>query len=182
MRHFLANIATYTIAIFLISAAALFGWGRSAQLVISDEPTVLQRFAPAPGHPFEWTALGEKGYRRNCQSCHGPEGRGWDQYPKLDHTASLFLAAGGREYLIDVHLYGLTSARWGAPMPPMAHLHDLELTAVLNHVLTHFGNDQRLDDRTVLYEPEEIGPRRGQELSPWGVEKRRQEIVLPGRQ
>jgi hypothetical protein len=41
MRHFLAWIATYTIAGLLIGGAALFAWMRSAQLVISDEGTVV---------------------------------------------------------------------------------------------------------------------------------------------
>lgn len=182
MRHLLANIATYTIAVFLFGAAALFGWGRSAQLVVSDEPTVLQRFAPAPGHEFDWTELGESSYRRNCQNCHGPEGRGWDQYPGLNHAAALLQAPGGREHLIDVHLYGLTSRRWGAPMPSMGHLHDLELAAVLNHVMTHFGNEEILGESTQLFTPKEMAARRGQRLSPRGVEARRPELLAPRRQ
>jgi mono/diheme cytochrome c family protein len=177
MRHFLANIAIYLIALFLFSAAALFGWVRSAQLVVTHEPVILAQFAPRPAYDFEWSELGERAYRRNCENCHGPEGRGWDEYPGLSHTAMLFLAGGGRDYVVDLHLYGLTSRRWGAPMPPMGHLHDIELAAVINHVLTHFGNEQVLDDNAALYEPRDIGQRRGLDLSPRAVEARRPEVV-----
>jgi mono/diheme cytochrome c family protein len=177
MRHILANIAIYVIAIFLLSAAALFGWMRSAQLVVTSEETVLAQFAPAPAYSFEWSELGASAYRRNCENCHGADGQGWDQYPGLGHTVQLFLAPGGRDLLVDVHLYGLTSARWGAPMPPMGHMQDVELAAVINHVLTRFGTEQLLDESTTLYVPNDVGQRRGQELSPREVEARRARVA-----
>jgi mono/diheme cytochrome c family protein len=180
MRHFLANIAIYLIVIFLFSAAALFGWTRSAQLVVTDEQTVLARFSPAPGHEFEWEDLGERAYVRNCENCHGPAGRGWDQYPGLGHAARLFQAPGGRDYVVNLHLYGLTSERWGAPMPPMGHMHDIELAAVINHVLTNFGNEQVLDETVALYRPQDIEQRRGQELIPRKVEAQRVEVLGAG--
>lgn len=173
MRHFLAHIATYLIILFLLGAAALFGWGRSAQVVLTDEATVLARFAPGPGHAFEWRELGERSYFRNCSNCHGADGRGWDEYPGLGHVARLFLAPGGRDYLVDLHLHGLTSRRWGAPMPPMGHLHDTEMAAVLNHVLTHFGNERLIPETAVLYVPADIAARRGRQLSPWTIEESR---------
>ncbi len=172
MRHFLANIAIYLIAIFLLSAAALFGWTRSGQLVVTSEEAVLAQFAPAPAYLFEWTQLGKNAYQRNCQNCHGANGQGWDEYPGLGNTVQLFLAPNGRDLLVDIHLYGLTSQRWGAPMPPMGHMHDVQLAAVINYVLTSFGQSA-LDDRAELYVPQEIGARRGRELSPRDVEERR---------
>ncbi len=177
MRHFLANIAIYLIALFLLGAAALFGWVRSAQLVVSSEETVLAQFVPAPGYSFEWSKLGTSTYRRNCQNCHGADGHGWDQYPGLKHTVQLFLAPDGRDLLVDVLLYGLTSSRWGAPMPPMGHLHDVELAAVLNHVLTAFGRGLP-DQRVALYTPQDIRKRRGLGLSPREVEVRREKVVI----
>ncbi len=177
MRHFLANITIYLIVLFLFGAAALFGWARSAQWVVTTEPNILAQFAPVPTPDFLWPGLGESAYRRNCENCHGPEGRGWDQYPGLDQAAMLFLTPDGRDYLIDVHLYGLTSGRWGAPMPPMGHLHDIELAAVINHLLTHFGNELILDEEAELYQPQDIRQRRGQELSPAEVDVRRAKVV-----
>lgn len=176
MRHLLAGIAIYLIALFLLGAAALFGWVRSAQLVVTSEETVLAQFVPVPAYSFEWPELGASTYRRNCENCHGAAGQGWDQYPGLRHTVQLLLAPGGRELLKDVHLYGLTSSRWGAPMPPMGHLHDVELAAVLNHVLTHFGQGL-LNQQVALYAPQEIRERRGLGLSPRDVEARRQKVV-----
>jgi mono/diheme cytochrome c family protein len=176
MRHFLANIAIYLIAIFLLGAAAIFGWGRSAQLIVTSEEAVLAQFSPTRAYVFEWAQLGEYAYLRNCQNCHGADGQGWDEYPGLDSTVQLFLAPEGRDLLADIHLYGLTSERWGAPMPPMGHLHDVQLAAVINYMLTSFGQRALLDD-TDLFTPQEIGARRGQELAPREVEERRAKVA-----
>lgn len=173
MRHILANIAIYVLAGLLLGGAALFGWVRAAQLVLSDERALLARFEPAPEHDFEWEDLGASSYARNCASCHGREGDGWDQYPPLGGAWSLFLSPDGREYLVDVHLYGLTSERWRAPMPPMGHLQDVELAAVLNHLLTNFGNEEQLPEGIDLYFPADVEVRRGLALDPREVNDRR---------
>jgi mono/diheme cytochrome c family protein len=177
MRHFLANVVTYTIAFLLIAGAGLFAWMRSAQVVISNERTVLARHEPEPVRAFDWRALGERSYVSNCLSCHRRNGQGWDQYPGLGHTPRLFGAPGGREYVIDLHLYGLTSPRWRAPMPPMGHIQDVELAAVMNHVLTHFGDRRAPVPETSLYTPADVAARRGLELSPAEVNRRRPDIA-----
>ena len=177
MRHFIANIATYTIALFLLTAAALFGWMRSAQLVVTDEETRLAPYAPGP-EEFEWAELGEWSYFRNCANCHGADGRGWDQYPGLYYTGLLLTVPGGREYLVDLHLYGLTSDRWGAPMPPMGHMHDIEVAAVINYVLTRFA--QKVDiAESELFTPQDIAERRLRDLSPRQVNAYRPELPFP---
>lgn len=173
MRHLLAAIVTYALAGLLVGGAALFAWARTAQVVISDEQTVVARFEPAPAHAFAWRALGAASYERNCANCHGERGRGWDQYPSIRHAAALALPPGGREYLVDLHLYGLASGRGrGVPMPPMGHMPNVELAAVINHVLT------TLSDAPVggppgagvpLFTPAEVAARRGQRLSPGDV-------------
>lgn len=177
MRHFLGNIALYVIALFLFCAAALFGWVRSAQIVIADESAILEQYGPAPEKQFDWAELGKEGYLRNCANCHGTEGKGWDQYPGLGGTAFYFQPPGGREYFIDLHLYGLTSKRWGAPMPPMGHIQDIELAAIINYVLTHFGNDQILSPDTKFVSPEDIAERRGRSLSPSEVNALRPDLT-----
>lgn len=179
MRHFLVNLATYTIAALIALGAALFAWVRSAQLVVSEEATVLARHAPAEAHGFEWQALGAGSYVRNCAACHGRDGGGWDQYPGVGHTARLFAAPGGRDYVVDLHLYGLASPRWRVPMPPMGHMNDVELAAVLNHVLTHYGNERALAPDAQLYLPADIAARRGQPLRPREVDRFRPEPVPP---
>jgi mono/diheme cytochrome c family protein len=172
MRHFLGNLATYAIAIFLLAGAAVFATVRSAQVVITDETAVLARYQPEPGAQFRWEELGGGSYKRNCMNCHAADGAGWDQYPGLSRSAALYVADGGGEYMIDLHLYGLTSERWRAPMPPMSHLQDVEMAAVINYVITRFG-DGRLLSEADLLRPEDIAARRGADLSPSDVNRRR---------
>jgi mono/diheme cytochrome c family protein len=173
MRHLLANVATYAIAAFLLVGAGVFAWARSAQVVFTVEPVVVARWEVPPGAPFAWEGLGESTYVRNCANCHGRAGGGWDQYPGLERTAALLAAAGGREHVIDLHLYGLASARWRVPMPPMGHLEDVEVAAVVNHVLTRFAREGTLPEGAALLRPEEVAARRGLRLSPRDVERRR---------
>lgn len=164
MRHFLANILTYAIALLLFLGAAGFAWVRSAQFLLTDEASVLAQYQPEPDEEFRWRPLGRSGYERNCSNCHGADGQGWDQYPPL-HTAAAWLELpGGRDYLIDLHLYGLSSPRWGAPMPPMGHIHDVELAAVINYTVQAFAPEP-VDPRLLL-QPGDIAERRGLALSP----------------
>jgi cytochrome c5 len=176
MRHQLGSLATYVIAIMLMIGATVFAWTRSAQIAISTETAVVEQFRPASAHEFEWVELGRQSYVRNCQHCHLPGGEGWDQYPGVTHAARLFNAPGGREYLLDVHIYGLTSNRWRAPMPPMGHIPDVELAAVINHILTNFGNEQYLSPEAQLYLPRDVAARRGLALTPQQVNQRRPAI------
>jgi mono/diheme cytochrome c family protein len=171
MRHVLANLATYFIAIFLLIGAGIFAWLRSEQVTFTSEAAVLAQYEPGdPG--FRWAELGHSSYRRNCMNCHGSEGAGWDQYPGLDRSAALFSAPAGREYMIDLHLYGLASRRWRAPMPPMGHLQDVEVAAVINYVVMQFGDPATLGDSRLLL-PSDVTRRRGQRSTPAAVDRRR---------
>lgn len=163
----------YAIATLLIVGSALFAWVRSVQLVITHQSQVLAAYDQTGPRGFYWEELGARSYRANCASCHRADGVGWDQYPGVGHTARLFNAPGGRDYVIDLHLYGLDSPRWRVPMPPMGHLSDIEMAAVLNHVLTSFGNDAERSPDLPLYMPADIAPRRGQNLRPADVNARR---------
>lgn len=169
MRHFLANIVTYAVAAALFAGAAAFAWMRTAQLALTNERTVISRFDPVPAGEFRWHELGEVSYERNCANCHGGDGRGWDQYPPLQPAARLAAQPGGREYMLDLHIYGLTSDRWRAPMPPMGHILDTELAAVVNWMLTEFGGA----GQDLLYVPADVAERRGLDLSPRDVNRRR---------
>jgi mono/diheme cytochrome c family protein len=147
MRHLLANIITYTIAALLFIGAAAFAWMRSEQLTLTTEPVVLARYVPAAADTggldaaaaaFRWQELGARGYQRNCRACHGADGQGWDQYPPVAQAVASLADAGGREHLIDVMLHGLDTDRWGAPMPRMRHMQDVEIAAVLNYIAVAF--------------------------------------------
>ena len=173
MRHLVANVALYVIAAFLVVGATLFAWMRSSQLVLTDEPTMLAHHAPAEAREFEWRELGRRTYEANCANCHGDAGEGWDQYPPLAGTGALLAAPGGRDYLVDLHLHGLASPRWRAPMPAMDHLPDVALAAVLNHMLTELADAPRAAPAARLYLPADVEARRGRRLTPQAVNARR---------
>lgn len=164
MRHIAANLAVYLIALLLAGGAAAFGFTRSRQLVVVSERTLLALHDPATARGFEWAELGATGYERNCSACHLADGSGWDQYPALHVAAPLASAPDGREHLIDLHLRGLATARWRAPMPRMNHLTDVELAAILNHVVSRFGGAAGRGARPFV--PQEIAARRGGGDSP----------------
>ena len=75
--------------------------------------------------------------------------------------------------MVNVHLYGLASRRWRAPMPPMGHISDVEMAAVINHVLTRFGSEGALGPDTPLLDPEDVAAQRGLRLSPEAVNRQR---------
>jgi mono/diheme cytochrome c family protein len=172
MRHFFANVVIYTIVAVLLTGAALFAWMRSSQLVLTSEAIVVSRFEPADAHEFEWRELGRRSYVANCMNCHGGDGMGWDQYPPLAATFGMAAVPGGREHLIDLTLYGLTSDRWGAPMPSMGHMTDVEIAAVLNHVVSASARVANVAPPELLA-PAHVAERRGRKLRPADVERER---------
>ncbi|HSJ26137.1 MAG TPA: cytochrome c [Longimicrobiales bacterium] len=176
MRHILANIMTYAVAVLLFSGAAAFAWMRSAQLTIAGEESIIARYQPAEALTFEWHDLGRASYQRNCMNCHRSDGSGWDQYPPVTNAAEFLASPQGRDYLIDLHVYGLTSSRWRAPMPPMGHILDVELAAVINWIATEFGAAADSD----LLVPADVAARRGLGLSPAAVETRRPPVGPTG--
>lgn len=176
MRHFLANIVTYTIAALLFVGAAAFAWMRSSQLVLTTEDRVLAQHEPVTAPGFRWEPLGRSSYERNCSNCHRSDGQGWDQYPPVHAAGPLLGLPGGREFLLDLHLYGLTSERWGAPMPRMSHLGDVELAAVINFIATEYGSAT-----APLLLPADVAARRGQRLRPAEVAARRPAASQPPR-
>jgi len=176
MRHLLSHIAIIALTAFLLVIAFGFACMRASQVALTTEPILRNAQAGVvKGTPgvFEWKKLGAMAYVRNCQNCHGSGGKGWDQYPGLGHSSHLAQASGGRDYLVDVHLYGIVSDRWRAPMPPLGTMPDAELAAVLNYLLTNFGNEEHLDESFELYQPGDIANRRGRNLRPADVEEQR---------
>jgi cytochrome c553 len=172
MRHFLGNVVIYTIVAILLGGAAAFAWMRSSQLALTTESVVVAGFEPSEAHQFEWRALGRRSYVANCINCHGGDGEGWDQYPPITSAYAIATTPEGRDYLVDLTVYGLTSERWGAPMPPMGHMSDVEIAAVINHIIATSARVARASPPELLT-PAEIAARRGQRLSAADVERRR---------
>ena len=144
-----------------------FAWLRSEQWVIArcieTEPIIEQTIVTAAD--FDWQDFGEQVYAANCQNCHMPDGSGRGMYPSIENMSVHLHADGGRDYLIDLVLYGLHTGQHDAPMPPMPNLSDRQIAAVNNHMLTRFARDVETPDPIRLLIPDDIRRRRGQKLS-----------------
>lgn len=118
----------------------------------------------------------------NCQGCHGPQGEGNPPlFPPLrGHVAKLLGAEGGRNYLLQVVLYGLQGEiqvegqAYNQVMPGFAWLPDEDVALVLNHLLT-FDAPEGLRP----YTPEEVKAARAKPLTPEEVHALRQGLRLP---
>lgn len=112
-------------------------------------------------------------FNATCASCHQADGQGiLGTFPPLaGHVPVLYEAEGGRNYLINVLLYGLqgeisvSGEVYNGVMPAWSHLQDAEIAAILNYILTAWNNESLLEDFTA-YSPEDIASQRGAELSP----------------
>ncbi len=126
---------------------------------------------------FDWEELGATTYNANCLACHQAEGQGIPAaFPPLaGHIPDLYNAEGGREYIINVVLYGLMGAIEidgqgynGVMTPWAAILSDEQIAATLNHELMSWGNDALVVDfRPIM--PEEVAVLRDAGLAPTDV-------------
>lgn len=175
MRHVLANLTTYALAVGLALGAALFAWARSEQLVIATEADVepAETVPPASVTAFAWRDFGEGVYLANCQNCHTVDGSGRGMYPPVQNLTAHLGAEGGRGYLLDAVLYGLYTGEYGAPMPPMPELSDAEVAAVTNYVLVQFAVAGTAPDTSRLVLPADVAERRGRALSERDVARTR---------
>jgi mono/diheme cytochrome c family protein/heme/copper-type cytochrome/quinol oxidase subunit 4 len=130
--------------------------------------------------------LGSQTYGSFCVGCHQPTGSGIPGVfpPLAKHAANLYQAAGGiggRQYLIDVMLYGLQGpieidgATYNGLMPAWANLSDAQVAAVINHTVVGF-------DATMVPEgfdairAEEVAAARNQGLTGAQVHAKRAEL------
>lgn len=99
-----------------------------------------------------WQARGEQIYASQCVACHQADGSGRrGVFPPLaGHAPDLVNAEGGREYLINVLLYGVAgglvvdSVDYSGQMPAFGRLTDDDIAAVVNHTLHAWGNADEL--------------------------------------
>jgi mono/diheme cytochrome c family protein len=104
---------------------------------VSDVVTDIQPIAEAsqPEAPAGGPADGAAIYAEKCASCHGPNGEGQgDIFPALAGNANL----ADVDMVIDTVLHG----RQGTAMVPWGdQLSDEQIAAVINHILSAWGND-----------------------------------------
>ena len=130
------------------------------------------------------TTLGANTYA-TCVGCHQANGAGIPGVfpPLAGHAADLFLADGGRAYLVNVMLYGLQGeivvdgSTYNGVMPAFPQLGDDAIAAVLNHIVTEWGNAERVGSFDV-FTAADVEAERGQGLSPAQMLERRQELVF----
>lgn len=136
---------------------------------------------------FEWRELGEKAYTY-CAGCHGTKMTGLDGAvpPHVGHLPNVVQKDGGRRYLIDVLLYGLTGdvtilgERYDGVMPAWSQLSDEQIAAILNYELHAYGNEELLPESFTPILPEEVAAERGRDLSPEDVRLLRESLELSG--
>jgi mono/diheme cytochrome c family protein len=115
-------------------------------------------------------------YSQYCSSCHQPTGLGVPgAFPSLKGLDQLAKTDEGRVYLIRTVLFGLQgplkvgSATYNGLMPGFSQqLSDAQVAALLNHLLSSFGNK---NPRPIT--PEEVKKVRANPLKPQDVAKSR---------
>lgn len=121
-----------------------------------------------------------------CAGCHQANAQGIPgAFPPLagGHAPELYVA--DRDYPILVVLYGLqgpiqvAGAAYNSVMTPQLQLSDAEVAAVLNHVMTSFGNDAALPADFAPYTADDVAAQRDLMLMSGEIHARRVEIGLP---
>ena len=124
---------------------------------------------------------GAQVYATHCASCHQASGAGIPgAFPPVAGHASELVAQQGRDYLVELMLYGLqgpiqvAGASYNGVMPGWSQLSDAQLAAVTNYVVTEWDEGALPDDFSP-YDPSEFAEARGQDLSADDVYQRRNE-------
>ena len=121
-----------------------------------------------------------------CVPCHRGNGTGMvGMYPPLVKHAPE-VVKGSRTYLITVLLYGLQGKidiegqkiGYDGIMPNQYSLKDEEVAAVLNYVLTSWGNDKLLPKDFKPFSADEVNVQRGKNLTMQQVYQIRKELKL----
>jgi mono/diheme cytochrome c family protein/heme/copper-type cytochrome/quinol oxidase subunit 4 len=131
-------------------------------------------------------ALGEQTYS-NCVACHQPNGQGVLSAfpPQAGHAPEIYNVEGGRTYMIHTVLWGLQGeivvdgTTYNGIMTPWGGLLDDEqVAAVLNYVLTSWGNDALLEEFTPIT-PEEVAAERDTPMTAQEVYESRAALGIP---
>lgn len=155
------------LGLLLALAATGFAWLRSEglSLALAAEPGV----TVAHLQEYDWWEDAEVLWEARCAGCH----------VTLDYVPEVFAAEGGREYLIDLMLFGARGeaylyGEWQSLRHrPYGEFDDEQIAGLLNLMLLAWGNDEALPEGTQLYEAQEVAAARPREVP--------QDEVLSGR-
>lgn len=165
------------LAALALSAGAPFGWQGASRALAQTA---------APAGDFKWQTLGARTYDTNCSGCHQRGGRGIaGGFPPLAGHAPQLLEQKGGAFMVRLVLFGMTGAievegtHYSGVMPSWSSLCDDEIAAVIDHVLTAWGNDQKLpkDFKPVL--PSDVAAVRAVNLTPEQVYAMREQGAAP---
>ncbi|KIE58525.1 cytochrome C [Methylacidiphilum kamchatkense Kam1] len=121
---------------------------------------------------------GQELFSRSCIGCHQQSGQGLvGSYPPLvGHVPNIVNSKNGKEYLIDVVLYGLEgpiqvgTQQYDGSMPGWGKVFDdQQLVDVLNYVLSAWGNKEKLASDKSFISLDDIKKERKKVLSPSAV-------------
>lgn len=134
------------------------------------------------------TAAGEAVFTANCSACHQATGAGIPSaFPPLaKHVPAILGVDGGREFLVDVLVFGTQGAvtiegvDYNGLMPAWGHLSDQELSDVLDYIATAWGNVDLLADGFPVFTADEVATRRADGLTADQVHEKRAGLGLDG--
>lgn len=153
---------------------------------VADEQAPADDEAPAGDDPAAAAQADGAQVYAACSGCHQAEGQGLaGAFPPLaGHAPELYRA--DREYLVRVLLYGLAGPiqvegqTYAGVMPAWAdQLSDEQIAAVLNHIVTAWGNEEALPEDFSPYAAGDVAALRGEGLEPADVHALREELELP---
>ncbi len=165
--------------------AAAFGYG------VTPGPNPLLVAASTAAPPATTSAQstsaavdGQTVYQ-NCSACHQAEGTGLPgAFPPLaEHVPTLLAADGGRDYVVQVLLYGLqgpisvAGQSYNGAMPSWSQLSDAELAAVTDYVSTSWGD--QFPSGQQPFTAADFEAARAQQLTSQEVHDLRQKLDLP---
>lgn len=163
------------------SATFAFAVGLVALLAIGGPPAVAQDGA-APA--VDGAAI----FAANCVGCHQAEGQGVPgAFPPLaGHVGDLFAAEGGPRYVASVVLFGLEGPitvdgeTYNGVMPSFFRFSNEEIAAVVDHVMTAWGDSEALPGEYVPLTADDVRSARNAALSPQLVHDRRPAVEGEG--
>ncbi len=157
-------------------------------------PVLLAGLALVPAVLAQGTPIGEADasagetvFNGSCVACHQATGAGIPgAFPPLaGHLPEVVSLDGGRPYVIDVVLYGLTGAinvhgaAYNGMMTPWASVFDDDqIAAVLNYVATAWGNADALPEGFAAFTADEVAAQRATAKDSAAVYGERQALGL----
>lgn len=124
--------------------------------------------------------VGSDVYAANCASCHQANGQGLPGvFPPLAGHAQTLVADQGKDYLIDVMLYGLAGpitvdgTKYNGQMPAWSQLSNEQIAGALNYIVSAWDDPESLPEDFEPFAPDEVESARGADLAPADVLEQR---------